>query len=218
MEIIGYDDDSITVVRPGSGPIRLVKVDPVNHYLVLAGRRGVFYDGGGPAFPILIKKDEQQVEISAVGVYAVGGKWVFGSIPAATYNDFMKEPRKDSEVMFRLRINEAQYERALKIVHTWERRARERTLLYPDVALSNILLVKQVTESLNQCGGRIKMYNLDWGLKDHISEITADNPASLAPFKYFKELKRLNESLHVGDEQFHEPLRSKHSAGQKGRL
>lgn len=215
MEIIGYDDVSLTVVRPGSGPIRLVKVDASNYYLVLAGRRGVFYDGSGPAFPMLIKKDGEQMEIDAVGTYAVSGKWVFGSIPAQTYNDFMKETRKDSEVMFRLRIAEAQYERALKIVRTWERRARELTLLYPNVEMSNILLVKQVTESLNQCGGeRIKMYNLDWGLKDHISEITADNPASLAPFKYFKELRRLNESLHVRDEQFHEPVRSSRAAGQ----
>ena len=214
LEITGYDDQSFTFVRPGYGPTRLVRIDAFNYYLVLAGRSGTFHDGSGPTFPMVIKMDGGRAQIDAVGIYSAGGKWVFGSIPAETYNEFMEEPRKDSDVMLRLKITEAQYERSLKIIRTWERRAREGTLLYPDIELSNILLVKQVTEGLNQCGEKIKLYNLDWGVNDHISEITAKNPASRAPFMYFKELRRLNEPLHVRDEQFHGNKPSKQPTGR----
>jgi hypothetical protein len=205
MEISGYDDTSLTFVKSGSGPTRWVRVDAYKYYLVLAGRLGTFYDNSGPTFPMLIKTDGQQRQIDAVGTYPSHDYWAFGTIPPETYNEFMKEPRKDSEVMLRLEITLAQYERVLKIVKTWERRARNNELLYPDIPMDNILLVKQVTESLNQCGERFRLYKLDWSLEDHISSASPrdDNPISRIPFLYFKELKRLNQSLHVTDEQFY---------------
>jgi hypothetical protein len=208
MDITGYDDTSLTIVKSGSGSTRWVRVDPYRYFIVLAGRTGVFYDRSGPTFPILIKMDGGKTQIDAVGIYSLGGRWAFGSVPAETYNEFMKEPRSDSDVMLRLEITAAQYERGLKIVRTWERRVREGDLLYPDLFLDNILLVKQITESLNDCGEKFRLYKLDWSMNDRISNITADNPASRAPFMYFKELRRLNESLHVPDEQFYESNRS----------
>ena len=102
--------------------------------------------------------------------------------------------------MLRLEITGAQYERGLKIVRNWDRRAREGTLLYPDPFMDNILLAKQVTESLNQCSEKFKLYKLDWMREDHISD---QEPRSRTPFLFFKELRRLNEALHVRDEQFH---------------
>jgi hypothetical protein len=205
MEITAHDDMSVTFVKPGSAPTRWVKVDPYRYYIVLAGRTGTFYDGSGPTFPMMIKTDGQQTQIDAVGIYANGGKWVFGAIPAETYNEFMKEPSKNSEVMLRLEITGTQYERGLKIVKTWDRRARNNELLYPDLSMDNILLAKQVTESLNQCEEKFKLYKLDWSMADHISHSELDSPAlSLIPFRYFKELKRLNQSLHVPDEKFQE--------------
>lgn len=205
MEITGYDDTSLTFVKPGSAPTRWVRVDPSRYFIVLAGRMGTFYDNSGPTFPMMIKMDGQQTQIDAVGIYADGGKWVFGTIPAATYNEFMKEPRKDLDVMLRLEITAAQYERGLKIVKTWERRARNNELLYPDLPMDNILLAKQVTETLNQCGEKFRLYKLDWSLEDHISSASPrdDNPFTRIPFLYFKELKRLNQPLHVPDEKFY---------------
>ena len=205
MEITGYDDTSLTFVKPGSAPTRWVRVDSNRYFLVLAGRIGTFYDGSGPTFPMLIKMDGQKTQIDAVGTYNVQGYWGFGSIPAETYNEFMKEPRKDSEVMLRLEITAAQYERGLKIVKTWVRRAQNNELLYPDVTMDNILVAKQVTESLNQCGEKFKLYKLDWSMEDYISSGPLDTPPiSRIPFRYFRELRRLNESLHVPDEKFHE--------------
>src|SRR5215813_9459081 len=171
-------------------------VVPHRHFLVLAGRSGMSYDNSGPAFPMLIKLDGGRTQIDAIGIYFIQGKRLFGPVPAETYQEFMKEPRAASDVMLRLEITSAQYEKCLKVLRTWERRAMEGALLYPNVSLDNILLVKQVTESLDQCGEKIKLYNLDWGVDDKISD---DNPSSRVPFLYFKEMRRLNESLHLRD-------------------
>lgn len=217
MEITAYDDTSLTFVKPGSAPMRWIRVDPYKYFIVLAGRIGTFYDGSGPTFPMLIKTDGHQTQIDAVGTYDVRGYWAFGTIPPETYNQFMKEPRKDSDVMLRLEITAAQYERGLKIVKTWERRARNNELLYPDLTMDNILVAKQVTESLNQCEEKFKLYKLDWSMEDHISSSSPrdDNPISRIPFLYFKELKRLNQSIHVSDEQFYGQGHSSHK--QAGR-
>ncbi|HSB11713.1 MAG TPA: hypothetical protein VLM38_19645 [Blastocatellia bacterium] len=210
LDVSSYDDTSFTVAKPGSAAIRLVRLDPNRYFVVLAGRTGVFYDRSGPTFPMLIKVDGQQTRIDALGIYSAGGKWAFGPVPVETYKEFLKEPRSASDVMLRLEITAAQYERGLKIMQTWEKRVRQGDLLYSDLALDNILLVKQVTESLNQCSERIKLYKLDWMLNDRI---TRDNRPSNAPFEYFKELRRLNESLHVRDEQFYENRVTRHPAG-----
>lgn len=203
MEITAYDDTTLTFAyfKPATEPMRWVKVDPNRYYIVLAGRKGAFYDGAGPSFPMLIKMDGRQTQVDAVGIYSLRGNRAFGPVPAETYNEFMKEPRTDSDVMLRLEITGAQYERALKVLRTWERRTREGTLLYPEPEMSNILFVKQVSETLNQCSDKIKVYKLDWLATDHISDVRLP---SHIPFLFFKEMRRLNESLHVRDEKFYE--------------
>jgi hypothetical protein len=175
--------------------------EPHRHFLVLAARSGTFYDTSGPAFPMLIKLDGKKTQVDAVGIYSYQGKRMFGSVPEETWQGFMKEPRAASDVMLRLEITPAQYQRGLKILQTWDRRAREGALLYPDLSMDNILLVKQVTESLNQCGEKINLYKLDWGVEDKISD---GNPIPQVPFLFFKEMRRLNESLHLRDEKFQE--------------
>jgi len=214
LDITGYDDGSMTLKMPGQAAARWIRFDPNRYFLVLAGRVRTFYDGSGPTFPMLIKTDGRQMQIDAVGTYASGSSWAFGAIPAETYNQFMTEPKADS-TMLRLELSAAQYERSLKIVQTWARRAREGALLYGDTRLDNILLAKQVTEGLNLCGERIKLYKLDWSLEDHISSSSPrdDNPISRIPFLYFKELRRINESQHVGDETF---FAATHSASPAG--
>jgi hypothetical protein len=202
IKIVKYDDTSFTSENGDSSSVlQWVRMDPNQYFLVLAGRSGVFYDRSGPTFPILIKSDGRETQIDAVGIYFVGGKPYFGSIPAEYRDEFMKDSLGDSDVMLRLAVSGPQYERGLKVLRTWDRRAREGALLYPDVFMDNVLLVKQVTETLNQCGATVKLYTLDWGVYDYISE---NNPPSRAPFLYFKELKRLNESLHIPDVRFQE--------------
>jgi len=200
MAIKAYDENSFTCTKPDNSSTRWVRADDSRYYLVLAGRKGMFYDRSGPTFPMLVKLDGDKTQVDAVGIYSVRGTANFGTIPSETYREFMKESGNPSDVLLRLEISGGQYERGLQILRTWERRVREGTLLYPDISMDNILLVKQITESLNQCAERVKLYNLDWGVDDKISDNT--NPTHI-PFLYFQELRRLNQALHVGDEKFH---------------
>lgn len=171
--------------------------DSTRHFMVLAARSGVFYERSGPAFVMLMKVGADAYDIGALGIYAGDNKQpVFGPVPAVSYEEFLRDTDKASDVMLRLEIKPAQYERALQVLRSWERRVVEQELLYPDIALDNILLVKQATEELNRCARTIVAYDLDWGLQDDISE---HNAPLRIPYEYFKELKRLNGAKHVSD-------------------
>jgi hypothetical protein len=204
LEVVKYDDASFTCAWPGAGPTRWVKVDPNRYFIVLAARNGVFFDRSGPAFPMMIKVDGQGVRINAVGTYSAAGKRVFGPVPPEAYRDYLREPRTESEVMLRLEINSAQYERGLNILLEWERRVQENALLYPSrTNLNNVLLVKTVAEALNQCSEEVKLYKLNYL---HPEDWVSDKyPPPFLPFHYFKELRRLNEARHVRDEAFPKP-------------
>lgn len=204
VQLIGYDDSSFTCQSAGSEPTRWVRVDNNQYFLVLAGRKDVFYDHSGPVFPMMIKRDGKNTEIDAVGIYSLKGNAFFGLIPEETYKSFMKETRSESDVMLRLELTSAQYERGLKVVQTWERRFREGALLYDSPSLNNIMLLKQLGDSLSQCGGKFKVHNLDWSFDDRISY---ENPVPVTPFLFVKEMKRLNESFHVKDAEFHKHTR-----------
>lgn len=157
--------------EPGAAGASNVERAGSSHFIVLAGRSGRFYDRSGPAFAMLIEMAGREAKVDALGIYEAGGQPVFGAVPEQTYREFLREPVAASDVMLRLRITDAQYERGLRILRTWDRRVREGALLYPDVFMDNILVVKQVTEDLNRCGEEtVKLYALDWGLEDDISE------------------------------------------------
>ena len=157
------------------------------YYMILAGQTDVFYDHSGPAFVMLRRTAADETDVGAFGIYA-GERSV--------YERFVSESRKPADVLLRLSISKPQYDRALAVMQSWERRVREKALLYPDIAMDNILLVKQATEELNRCRETIVGYGLDWGLQDDISE---HNVASRIPYEYFRELARLNAARHVAD-------------------
>ncbi len=200
MEITNFDDMSFTGVKGGTSPGRWIKVDPNRYFIVLAARSGEFYDSSGSAFPMLIRMAGSESQVDAVGTYSLKGTRAFGPVPPETYKAFMSEARTDSEVMLRLEINPAQYQRGLEILRTWERRVRENALLYrAGSPLNNILLVKAVTETLNQCSEEIELYELNYlHPQDWISEKYAPQ---YVPFMYFRELRRLNETRHVRDDE-----------------
>jgi hypothetical protein len=169
------------------------------YYMILAGQTDVFYDRSGPTFVMLQKTAADETDVGAFGIYAGERKQpVFGPVPASVYERFVSETRKPADVLLRLSISKPQYDRALAVLQSWERRVRENALLYPEIAMDNILLVKQATEELNRCKDTIDSYELDWGLEDDISE---HNGALRIPYEYFRELARLNAALHVPDLQ-----------------
>jgi hypothetical protein len=210
MKLLSYDDTSITCAIPGVGTTRWTRVDPDRYFIVLAARKGEFYDTSGSAFPMVIKLADGVPTINAFGVYLAKDGRNFGTVPPAIYKEYLREARNDSETTLRLEINSRQYERALKVIKEWERRAREDALLYitgKDVAddptsLNNILVVKAVTETLNQCSADVNLYKLNYVVAD--DWITNKVTSAFVPFYYFQELRKRNEARHIPDQKFQE--------------
>lgn len=211
MKVVNYDDSSITCNIPGVGETRWTRVDPNRYFLVLSARTEEFYDHSGSAFSVVIKLADGVPTIDAFGVHTVDGKTpTIGPVPPAVVKNYLSEARKDSETTLRLEINPRQYQRALKIIKEWERRAREGALLYsfatdtPEdfASLNNILVVKAVTETLNQCSEDIDLYKLDYVYPE--DWIADRNSPPFVPFVYFRELRRRNEARHIPDEKFKE--------------
>jgi hypothetical protein len=173
--------------------------DPQQYYMILAAQTDVFYDRSGPTFVMLQRTAADEADVGAFGIYAGERRQpVFGPVPASIYERFVSETRKPADVLLRLSISKPQYDRALAVMQSWERRVRENALLYPDIAMDNILLVKQATAELNRCRNTIVAYELDWGLQDDISE---HNVASRIPYEYFRELARRNAARHIRAEK-----------------
>lgn len=196
-KIVSYDETSVICELPNKQTVRWVRVEPGRYFMLLAARNDEFYDRSGSAFPVLIKQTGTDSQIDAVGTYSDNGVATFGKVPAGVYQDFMREPKNDSEVMLRLELNGPQYDRALVILKTWERRAREDALLYQTApSLNNVLLVKAITETLDKCGpSKFKLYKLNYiHPEDWISD---QYSPQFIPFYYFQELRRLNEADHV---------------------
>jgi len=208
MKLVSYDDTSITCEIPGIGTTRWTRVDSDRYFIVLSARKGEFYDTSGSAFPMVIKLSGGVPTIDAFGIYLAKDGRTFGTVPADVYKNYLREARSDSETTLRLEINFRQYERALKVIKEWERRAREGALLYTTAAetlddptsLNNILVVKAVAETLNQCSDDIDLYKLNYVVKD--DWITNKVGSAFVPFYYFQELRKRNEARHIPDQKF----------------
>ena len=204
MKVVSYDDSSMTCEIPGiARTVRWARVDPDRYFIILVARQNEFYDNSGSAFPMVIKLAGGVSKIDAAGTYADHGKFTFGAVPPEIYKDYLREARGDSEVILRLEINSRQYERALKVVQEWQRRARENALLYQHespISLNNIVLVRAVTETLNLCQNDFDLYKLDYAYpRDWISN---DYSPEFIPFFFFKELRRRNEARHIEYNKF----------------
>ena len=210
MKVVSYDDSSITCEIPGMGTTRWTRVDPDRYFIVLSARKGEFYNTSGSSFSMVIKLAGGVSTIDAFGVYPENKQIAFGTVPPALYKEYMREARNDSETTLRLEINSRQYERALKVIKEWERRNREGALLYTTAAetlddatsLNNILVVKAVTETLNQCSADFNLYPLNYVHKD--DWISNKVRSAFVPFYYFKELRQRNEARHIDDKKFQE--------------
>ena len=210
MKLVSYDDTSIICEIPGIGTTRWTRVDPDRYFIVLAARNGEFYDKTGSAFPMVIKLAGGVPTIDAFGVYPAKDGRAFGAVPQDIYKNYLREARNDSETTLRLEINSRQYERALKVIKEWERRDREGALLYRTAAetlddptsLNNILVVKAVTETLNQCSEDFDLHPLNYVVKD--DWVTNKFSSAYVPFYYFKELRKRNEARHIDDKKFQE--------------
>lgn len=206
MKVVSYDDSSLTCEIPGiADKVRWTRVDPDRYFMILVARQNEFYNKSGTAFPMVIKLTGGVAKVDAAGLYANKGQWAFGGVPPEIYKNYLRESRGDEEVILRLEIGSRQYERALKVVQEWERRAREGALLYQaesPFVLNNIVLVRAVTETLNLCSNDFDLYKLDYAYpRDWISD---NYSPEFVPFFFFKELRRRNEARHIEYKKFQE--------------
>jgi hypothetical protein len=206
IKVMSFDDSSMTCSIPGAGTTRWTRVDPNRYFIVFVARKSELSGISGAAFPMVIKLAGGVPKIDAVGIYPVAGRVTFGAVPPETYKDYLREARGDSEVILRLEISSRQYERALKLVQEWQRRADENALLYKDpyspTSLNNVVLVRAVSESLNVCQNDFDLYKLDYV---HPTDwISNEYGPELIPFFFFKELRRRNEARHIDYKKFQE--------------
>lgn len=209
MKVVSYDDSSLTCDIPGIGTTRWTREDANRYFIVLVARKGEFYDDSGSAFPLVIKTAGKTSTIEGAGIYSEAGTPTFGAVPASIYKDYLRDARGDKEVILRLEINSGQYQRSLKIVQEWQRRAREGTLLYdkdstttPPTPLNNLLMIKTISETLNLCQNDFDLYKLDYNYPT--DWITNEISPEFVPFFFFKELRKRNEARHIEYKKFTE--------------
>src|SRR5262249_39683926 len=127
-----------------------------------------------------------------------------GPIPTAVSDKHLVESRLDTETMLRLEVTRAEYQRAMAVFRSWDRRARERSLLYDTPSLNSIVFLEQVAMTLNQCNERVHVTKLRWNARD---PVTAHNHPQI-PFFYVQSLRKENEAVHMPNEEFRARLGS----------
>jgi hypothetical protein len=207
IDITSHDDGALTSAVKSNADVELTqwkRIDPYRYFIVMAADKGT-PGYGAPAFAEVIKTDGHQSQIDAFGLYetnAVHHYVEVGPISEELRKKYENEPRNDSAALFRLEVTAGPYQRALKILKTWERRARENTLLYPDIPyLNNAVYFNQLASSLNDCGKTIKLEKLTWRIDDPI--ITKQNLPQV-PYFFIRKMRELNSGLHVSDDKFHD--------------
>jgi hypothetical protein len=208
MEITQFNDASFVTVAPSAGPTHWTRVDSHRYFVVFAGRGGTLRNGG-PQFAMMIKSDGFRQQIESFGVYPVmdesHGKVVpmIGQIPNDIISEFVNEPQPgwQNEAMLRLELTPAEYARCLRVMHEWQNRARQDELLYPVYYMDNMLFVDQLAKGIDSCSSKIKEYNLTWLITD---KVIATHNLPQVVFYYIKELRQMNESLHVPDAKFYQ--------------
>lgn len=225
MEIVEYNDESFVTIHPVDGRrTRWVRAKTERYFLTFAAR-GVKITGfsddsstdihpksgrptgtilGGPAFVMWTRLDGRKTEVETLGLHLHSdgtGRTlpVVGAIPADLSKEFAKESRNDSDVMMRLELTEAEYERTRKVFRTWEKRVREKTLLYDEPYLNAMEFIRRAAESLNQCGERLKLHKLNWLQND---QIVTRYHLPQHPLEYIRDMRKKNDQLHVSDERF----------------
>jgi hypothetical protein len=195
LSIVRFSSSRFTVASSGSASTDWVKKDPNHYFLVLAAHRGTPPHKGGPAFAMLIKTGRSEPEIETFGLFYRDGERINGPVPAELYRQFLTDPVSKEDTVLRLQITQQQFERGHKIVHDWQKRARERTLLFPTYSYLNVVVpLREIAESLDQCGENVNLYHLTWLVDD---EIGANVPQWELAFEYVSRLRQLNERLHV---------------------
>jgi hypothetical protein len=206
MTVTQADRGSFTTVNSGQSTI-WVKKDPNQYYVVLGAHRGTPPHHGGPAFAMLIKTGEAKSEVETFGLFYRNGERINGPVPDDLYRQFTSDPLPADDAVLRLQISSQAYDRAMKVMRNWQERAREGTLLFPAYSYLNVIVpIKEIAESLNECGEDFRIYKLTWMVDD---ELGANIAQWELAFAYVKRLREMNEALHVSSAKFQQSITSR---------
>lgn len=169
QEISQYDDGSFTTMDENSLPHRWIRVDAERHFILFTALRGDVAKGG-PAFATMIRADaDGRGSMESFGFYIAGDVPIVGTIPTAVSTRHLVESRLETETMLRLELTRAEYDRAMAVLRSWDRRVREKKLMYDLPYLNSIVFMEQLATTLNQCNERIRVKKLNWNANDPIT-------------------------------------------------
>ena len=156
---------------------------------------------------MLIKTGDARPEIETFGLFYRNGGRINGPIPDDLYRQFTSDALPADDAVLRLQISSQAYDNAIKIMHNWQERARQGTLLFPAYSYLNVIVpLKEIAESLNQCGEDFHIYKLTWMVDD---ELGANVPQWELAFAYVKRLREMNEQSHISSAKFQKNVPSK---------
>jgi hypothetical protein len=187
--VVEYGDNSfVTVDSETQAQTRWIRAQTHRYFLTFAAR-------GGPArsaFAMWTTLDGRDTKIEALGLWTEnrdGAAPVFGLIPDRLYHEFENEGNKESDVMFRLELTEAEFERSHKVFETWNEYAVTANLPREDPYLNGMEFLKSAAENLNQCAEKLK-------LDATAGAATAQNPHQQS-LEYIRAMRKKNKNLHV---------------------
>jgi len=156
---------------------------------------------------MLIKTGEGKPEVETFGLFYHNGARINGPIPDDLYQQFTSDSLAADDAVLRVQVSSQAFDRARKIIRNWQQRAREGTLLFPAYSYLNVIVpMKDVAESLNECGGNLHIYQLTWMVDD---ELGANVPQWELAFAYVKRLRQMNEPSHISRAKFQQNITSR---------
>jgi hypothetical protein len=195
--VVEYSEDSFVTSDPKTQALtRWLRAQTHRRFLTFAAR-------GGPspsAFAMWTTLDGRDRKIDALGLRTEdrgGAAPVFGLIPEELYHEFEFESKKDYDVMLRLELTDAEYERSYKVFRAWTEFARIGKLPLADPYLNGMEFLKSAAGNLNQCDEKLKL-----PATGVMAAQDSRQQALEHILEYVKEMKKKNKGLHVTDGMF----------------
>jgi len=203
-EIATYDDGSFTARQPESGEqIRWVRLLTHRYFITFASVNGPG-EYGGSAFAMWTTLDGRRITTEALGLEVTrdhqgNGAGMFGRVSEALAGRFATEMQPESDVMLRLELNEAEYQRSHRMFEAWEARTRGLATTGPDAYPRAAEFLESAAARLNQCGTRL---DLEARADAAPANVAGDVDLNERPPRFVKVLRTLNDWRHVADEKF----------------